>query len=123
MSMPNIPDFKPEIDISFEQALNLLLTSITMEEISLSKLMDTENEIIKYAIEKNKQNNGTMEDILLINNSVNSTIMNISKMQMLLQSKLENLERLISKTSNQSSQPSGPKEPTISSEPGNNDDN
>ena len=40
MSFPNIPDIDPYINITFEDAVNLLLTSIAMEEMSLSRLME-----------------------------------------------------------------------------------
>lgn len=97
MSMPNIPDICPNIDISFEDSVNSLLTSIAMEEISLSKLMDAETQKIKYVLEKHKCISGNLEDVISVNNSVNATIINMSKMQMLLHWKLENVERLIPK--------------------------
>ena len=50
MSMPNIPDIDPDINITSEQALNLILTSIAMEEMSLSTLMDAESEKIRYVL-------------------------------------------------------------------------
>jgi argininosuccinate lyase len=37
MSFPNVPDINPCIDIKQEDAVNLLLTSIAMEEMSLSE--------------------------------------------------------------------------------------
>ena len=40
MSFPTIPDITPDIDIDFCDAVNLLLSSIALEEISLSRLMD-----------------------------------------------------------------------------------
>lgn len=93
--MPNIPDITPDIDISLEQAVNLLLTSIAMEEISLSKLMDAESEKIKYVTQKQNCGQCNADDLLSVNNSVNSTIMNMIKLQMLLQFKLENVEHLL----------------------------
>lgn len=89
MSMPKIPDLK---NLTYEQSINLLLTSIAMEEISLSKLMDAESEKIKHAVEKFSCE---PENILSINQSVNATMINMIKMQMLLQFKLENVERMI----------------------------
>ena len=50
MSFPNIPDVDPAIDIDSCHAINLLLASIAMEEISLSKLMDAERDKIQYAL-------------------------------------------------------------------------
>ncbi len=94
MSMPNIPDITPEINISLEDAVNLLLASIAMEEISLSKLIDAESQKIKYVLDKQKCG-GNIKDVLLINDSVNSAVINMTKLQMLLQWKLENAERLL----------------------------
>lgn len=93
LSMPNIPDISSDNDISLEQAVNLLLTSIAMEEISLSKLMDAETDKIKYVTQMHGQRN--TDDLLSVNSSVNTTIMNMIKLQMLLQFKLENVERLL----------------------------
>ncbi len=95
MSMPNIPDITPDIDVSFEDAVNLLLTSIAMEEISLSKLMDAESEKIKYVTKKQGCGRCHDDDLLSVNESVNSTIINMIKLQMLLQFKLEKVEKML----------------------------
>ena len=95
MSMPNIPDIKPEIDITFQDAINLLLTSIAKEEISLSKLIDAETNKLSFILNKCEKNEANIQDILKVNDSINKTIVNLSKMQMLLQFKLENVEKLM----------------------------
>lgn len=95
MSMPNIPDITPDIDISTEEAINLLLTSIAMEEISLAKIMEAESEKIKYVLQEYKHKRKNINDIVMVNDSVNSTIINISKLQMLLQWKLENIKQIM----------------------------
>jgi hypothetical protein len=97
MLMPNIPDIKPEININItmEDAVNLLLKSIAEEEISLSKLMDAEKEKILYILNKHKCNEIAVGDVLSVNNSVNKTIINLIKMQMLLQFKLDSVKELI----------------------------
>lgn len=131
MSMPNIPDIAPVINVSLEQAVSLLLTSIALEEISLSHLMDAEAEKIKFVVHREKSKTGyktcactcasnycgnshcnncschsrqnwqpeeqNCDDLLAVNESVNSTLINMSKMQMLLQWKLENIERILPK--------------------------
>ncbi len=97
MSMPNIPDITPDIDISFEEAVNLLLTSIAMEEVSLSKLIESESDKVKHVLDKHFCGEYSAQDILSINDSVNSLFTNMIKMQMLLQSKLESVEKLIPK--------------------------
>ncbi|MGR6008320.1 hypothetical protein ACT7CZ_05390 [Bacillus cereus] len=47
MSLPNIPDIEPHITLTREEVINLLLSSIAMEEIGLSHLINAEAEKIK----------------------------------------------------------------------------
>ncbi|CDN44743.1 MULTISPECIES: hypothetical protein [Paenibacillus] len=42
MSQPNIPDITPEISVTKKEALSLLLSSIAMEELALSNLINAE---------------------------------------------------------------------------------
>ena len=95
MSMPNIPDITPEINITLEDSINLLLSSIAEEEFSLAKLMDAEMEKILHVLNKYKNNKAEVGDLLSINNSVDKTVINLIKMQMLLQFKLENVKELM----------------------------
>lgn len=99
MSFPNIPDINPDIDISLEGAVNLLLTSIALEEVSLSKLMDAETEKILSVLQDCKHKENTLHDTLLVNKSVDNTIKNIIKLQMLLQFKLEKVKEIIPSSS------------------------
>jgi hypothetical protein len=98
MSFPNIPDINPDINIKLEDALNLLLTSIALEEISLSKLMNAETKKILFVLDECKLKDATIQDALDINKSVNQTIKNMIKLQMLLQFKLENVTELLPST-------------------------
>lgn len=98
MSFPNIPDINPEINISLEDAINLLLSSIALEEISLSELIDAETEKIMFVLEKCMHNDSQLHHAVEINKSVNETIKNIIKLQMLLQFKLENVTDLLPRT-------------------------
>jgi len=93
--MPNIPDIKPEINITFKDSINLLLKSIAEEEISLSKLMDAEKDKILYVLTKYKNNKAEVGDLLSVNSSVDRTITDLIKMQMLLQFKLESVKELL----------------------------
>jgi len=99
MSFPNIPDITPDINITFEEAINLLLTSIAMEEVSLSKLIDAETNKILSVINDCKPKGYALHDAILINKSVDETIKNIIKLQMLLQFKLENIKEILPITS------------------------
>ena len=95
MSIPNIPGITPEINITLEDAVNLLLKSIAEEEISLSKLMDAEKSKILCILNKYKCNEAEAGDLLSVNNSVDKTMINLIKMQMLLQFKLDSVKELI----------------------------
>jgi hypothetical protein len=98
MSFPNIPDITPEINITLEEAVNLLLASIAMEEISLSELMDAEKDKILHVINNCKHNDTLLQNAIDIDTSVNTTIQNMIKMQMLLQFKLEKAAEILSFT-------------------------
>lgn len=95
MSFPNIPDITPKIDISFEDSINLILTSIAMEEMSLSRLLDAEKCKICYVLDDCRGKDSLLHNAIAIDKSVNETVQNIIKLQMLLQFKLENVKDLL----------------------------
>lgn len=114
MSFPNIPDINPYINIKFEDSINLLLTSIAMEELSLSKLMDAETNKILCVLNDCKPHDcknehcgccgscsksNTLQDALEINKSVDDMIKNMIKLQMLLQFKFDNIKEILPCTS------------------------
>ncbi|QCT01304.1 hypothetical protein E6C60_0581 [Paenibacillus algicola] len=88
MSMPNIPDIRPEITLKRKEAINLLLSSIALEEIGLSHIINAEGEKIQRFV---KDHCVDLEDILRINRSVELMLRNVIKNQMLLQFKLEDV--------------------------------
>ena len=94
MSFPKIPDITPNICIDQCDAANLLLASIAMEEISLSKIMDAEHEKIQYALRCGKHAGWGRQDIEAINQSADDMLKTIIKLQMLLQWKLEDVQKL-----------------------------
>jgi hypothetical protein len=93
MSMPNIPDIKPNINISFEAVINLLLASIALEEIGISHIINAEGEKIQEVIAKH----GCIEDLIKIDKSVQTTLRDLIKKEMLLEFKFENILDLIDK--------------------------
>ena len=50
MSMPNIPNLNPTINIDRNDAVNIILSSIGMEELSLSHLLNAEAEKIQFSL-------------------------------------------------------------------------
>lgn len=97
MSMPNIPNITPIIDLDRCEVINLLLSSIALEEIGLSHILNAEGEKLQafLNLEPNCPN-----DFHKINQSVNKTLRSIIKSQMLLQFKLEDVIELDSKENN-----------------------
>lgn len=87
MSMPNIPNIKPEISLKRSEAINLLLSSIALEEIGISHIINAEAEKLQYAIAKHP----SICELLQVNKSVERMIRSLIKKQMLLQFKLENI--------------------------------
>jgi hypothetical protein len=95
MSMPNIPNVTPNIDIDRTDVINLLLASIAFEELGLAHLINAEAEKIQAVLGTleggNSFSNCSIGDLLLINKSVRKTLEDIIKKEMLLQFKLENV--------------------------------
>ncbi|WHX30086.1 hypothetical protein QNK09_24010 [Brevibacillus agri] len=95
MSLPNVPDITPRITLTREEVFHLLLTSVAMEEISLSHIMNAEGEKIQRLLQKEDI---CLEDMLRVNRSVERTLRNIISKQILLQFKLDNILEMERKT-------------------------
>lgn len=93
MSMPNIPDIDPKIDLKIEDTINLLLASIALEEISLSHIINAEAEKLQEMIKKAK----TLEDLFDANDSIERTLRSTIKKEILLEFKFENVLELLKK--------------------------
>lgn len=95
MSYPNIPDINPEININREDSINILLSSIGLEELGLAHIINAEAEKIQYVLGTlegvTPPEGVTLEDVLNTNKSVERTLRNVLKNQMLLQFKLEDV--------------------------------
>ena len=89
MSLPNIPDVNPSINLKLEDSVNLLLVSVAFEELGLAHLINAEAEKMQYVLESFKDQVLTVEDLYRINSSVNQAFRNVIEKQILLQFKLE----------------------------------
>lgn len=95
MGMPTIPDIKPKIEISLEETIRLLLASIALEELSLAHIMNAEAEKIQEVIKCASGNK--LHDLICIDKSVERTMRDVIKKEMLLEFKFENILELMDK--------------------------
>jgi hypothetical protein len=93
MSMPNIPDIKPKIEVKVEETIALLLASIALEELSLAHILNAEAEKIQEVIKAHGCDK--LEDLLAIDKSVDQVLRDIIKKEMLLEFKFENVLELM----------------------------
>lgn len=98
MSQANIPNITPNINLSLDDALNLTLASIALEELGLAHVINSEAEKIQYALGTipGLSPAASLEDLLAVNESVNHTLQNTIQQEMLLQRKLDNVLQTIS---------------------------
>ena len=50
MSMPAIPDIKPDININREKVIDLLIASVALEELGLAHIVNAEAEKIQFTL-------------------------------------------------------------------------
>lgn len=92
MSLPKIPDINPDIKITREDSINILIASVGLEEIALAHILNAEGEKIQYVLgtlDGNDPGDVTVCDVLGVNKSVNKTLRNAVAIEMLLMFKLE----------------------------------
>ena len=94
MSLPNIPDINPDINLFYDDTINLILASIAFEELGLSHILNAEGEKIQAGICLAN----CFDDLIILNQSVTKTLRTVIKNQMLLQFKLEDTIDLLNKT-------------------------
>lgn len=97
MSMPSIPNLDPTINLNRDDALNIILSSIGMEELSLAHIVNAEAEKIQFALGTLETANGqaaTMEQIIETNNSAGKMLRDVIKNQMLIGMKMEDTVEL-----------------------------
>lgn len=101
MSFPNIPNITPTISVTTPQAIQLLLSSIALEELALAHIINAEAEKLQFVL-------GTLStgvrlsppvvsvsNLLTVDASVQRTLEDVIKKEMLLQFKFENILDLI----------------------------
>lgn len=90
MSMPTFPD--NVVDIKEEQAFNMLLGSIAMEELSLSHILNAEGEKLQYILGTLPGKHSvcpTAKELLEVNRSITELLENVAHNQLLLKGKLQ----------------------------------
>ncbi|WEK55846.1 MAG: hypothetical protein P0Y55_07320 [Candidatus Cohnella colombiensis] len=101
MSQANIPNITPIISVTLGQVIPLLLSSIALEELALAHIVNAEAEKIQFVLGTLSTEHTilpttiTLSNLLTINESVNQTLKDVIKKEMLLQFKLENVMKLI----------------------------
>lgn len=94
MSMPTIPDINPVIGIDVDDSINMLISSIALEEIGLSHIINAEAEKIQYVLgtletSHRNINQHCLDDVLKVNRSIDRTLRDVLKNQMILHMKFE----------------------------------
>ena len=90
--MPNIPDIKPDIDVTCPEAVNLLLSSIALQEIGLSHIINAEGEKIQAVL---KEKCFDFDKVLKVNQSVRDTLDQVLGIETILRMKLQDVLKLI----------------------------
>ncbi|SDC43425.1 hypothetical protein [Shouchella lonarensis] len=92
MGQPTMPNFTPDIALSRDQVINLILASIAMEEMGLAHIINAEGEKIQYVLGTLNGVTGpppTIQQVLSINESVGEMLDTIFKKEIMLDSKLK----------------------------------
>lgn len=111
MSMPNIPNLNPNINIDRNDAVNIILSSIGMEELSLAHLLNAEAEKVQFALGTLKTAQGVaagMDQILETNRLAGKMVRDVIKNQMLLAMKMEDTVDLADSIVNTPTEPAAP---------------
>lgn len=92
MSMPAMPAIDPPV--GREDALNLILASIAMEELGLSHILNCEGEKIQFVVgtldtERGLSGNVTVEDLIALDQTVAATLEAVTGTQTVLLQKMQ----------------------------------
>lgn len=97
LSLPNIPNITPTISLNRAGAVNLLLSSIALEELGLAHLINAEAEKIQAVLGTLRGVSVPVTDIgqlQSVNESVHQMLRTTTEKEMLLQFKLEDVLRI-----------------------------
>lgn len=97
MSQPNLPNITPVVTLSRDDTINLLLSSIAMEELGMAHILNADGEKIQYALGTIPGLTGppsSLADILNLNESVRDTLDSLMKQELLLGSKLDSISNI-----------------------------
>jgi len=93
MSIPNIPDINPKISLDIDDVIKLMLSSISFMQISLANLVTEESETLEFVMSK-KDDYCTMDELLVLNKSIEKVINDVSSIESLLISKLKYIREI-----------------------------
>jgi hypothetical protein len=104
MSLPDTRNIIPN-NLSRKGVINLLLASIALEEMGLAHIINAEGEKIQFVLgtleDQETKPHPSLRDLLKVNRSVEKTLRNVIKKEMLLQFKLEKVIELIETEDNE----------------------
>lgn len=113
LSQANIPNITPLITLSRDEVVTLLLSSIALEELGLSHILNAEGEKLQHVLGTLPgvtSPPATVSDLLVINESIQDTVSAVAMKELVTQSKLDSIL-----SANIAIGPIGPTGPTGSS--------
>lgn len=96
MSMPNIPDINPDICLCFEDVINLLLSSVALQEIALSNVINAESEKLQTVL-KMKEKCYSVKELICLNESIEKVLCEVGAIETLLITKLKHINNIYNK--------------------------
>ena len=94
MSMPNIPDITPDIDIDREKSIDLLIASVALEQLGLAHIINAEAEKIQSVLgtlgKHDSKEPPAADELLEINKAVEKMLKKVIEKEILLDFLLEN---------------------------------
>jgi len=100
MSMPNIPNVTPDIDIDRDDAVNLLIASVAFEELALAHIVNAEAEKIQFVLGTLESDvtppaHPTLDQLIELNEAVGSMLKKVIEKEIILSFKLEDAIKLL----------------------------